>query len=48
MYIYATTTHIRTQVFFNIDSFNPTVAVLTILYSWAGLGIAIVSVFIEP
>jgi len=33
------------QVFFNIDSFNPTVAVLTILYSWAGLGIAIVNDF---
>ena len=33
------------QVFFNIDSFNPTVAVLTVLYSWAGLGIAIVNDF---
>ena len=33
------------QCFFNVDSFNPTVAILTILYSWAGLGIAIVNDF---
>jgi len=33
------------QVFFNQASFNPTVAILTILYSWAGLGIAIVNDF---
>jgi chlorophyll synthase len=33
------------QVLFNLESFNPTVAVLTVLYSWAGLGIAIVNDF---
>jgi len=33
------------QCLFNVDSFNPTVAVLTIFYSWAGLGIAIVNDF---
>uniref|UniRef100_A0A7S0VXB6 Chlorophyll synthase n=1 Tax=Hemiselmis tepida TaxID=464990 RepID=A0A7S0VXB6_9CRYP len=33
------------QCFFNLSSFNPTVAVLTTLYSLAGLGIAIVNDF---
>jgi len=33
------------QCFFNLESFNPTVAILTTLYSLAGLGIAIVNDF---